>query len=87
MLTTEEPTEPAETGRLEEDGGPGADPEDTAVLSGEDSQAKQMLVSGPTGYGTGLFLSFPCSRPHPEPEASTEIALASSSGQMLQHGH
>ncbi|EFB12949.1 hypothetical protein PANDA_007253 [Ailuropoda melanoleuca] len=43
MLTTEEPTEPAETGRLEEDGGPGADPEDTAVLSGEDSQAKQML--------------------------------------------
>uniref|UniRef100_A0A7N5KBI5 Uncharacterized LOC105237394 n=1 Tax=Ailuropoda melanoleuca TaxID=9646 RepID=A0A7N5KBI5_AILME len=45
MLTTEEPTEPAETGRLEEDGGPGADPEDTAVLSGEDSQAKQMLGS------------------------------------------
>uniref|UniRef100_A0A452S998 Uncharacterized protein n=1 Tax=Ursus americanus TaxID=9643 RepID=A0A452S998_URSAM len=47
MLTTEEPTEPAETGRLEEDGGPGAHPEDTAVLSGEDSQAEQMLVSGP----------------------------------------
>nr|XP_012418219.1 PREDICTED: LOW QUALITY PROTEIN: centromere protein J-like [Odobenus rosmarus divergens] len=43
MLTAEEPMEPAETGCLEEGGGPGADPEDTAVLSGEDGQAEQML--------------------------------------------
>lgn len=79
MLTTEEPTEPTETGRLEEVGGPGAHPEDTAVLSGEDSQAEQMLVSGPAGDGTGLFLSLPCSCPHPVPENSIEIALASCS--------
>ncbi|XP_044768100.1 T-complex protein 10A homolog 1, partial [Neomonachus schauinslandi] len=43
MLTAEEPTEPAETGCPEEGGGPGADPEDIAALSGEDGQAEQML--------------------------------------------
>ncbi|XP_006750770.1 T-complex protein 10A homolog 2 [Leptonychotes weddellii] len=43
MLTAEEPTEPAETGCPEEGGGPGADPEDVAVLSGEDGQPEQML--------------------------------------------
>ncbi|KAF3831348.1 hypothetical protein GH733_000085 [Mirounga leonina] len=43
MLTAEEPTEPAETGCPEEGGGPGADPKDVAVLSGEDGQPEQML--------------------------------------------
>lgn len=83
MLTAEEPTEPAETGCPEEGGGPGANPEDIAALSGDDGQAEQMLVSGPAGDRTGLVLSLTCHCPHPAPETGIEIPPASSSGQML----
>lgn len=74
MLTAEEPAEPAETGRLREDGGLGANTEDTAMLSGEHSPAEQMLVSGPAGDGTGLALSLTRCCPRPVPETGTEAS-------------